>query len=120
MQRSALIPNRTWLNKQSRAPAYTSHLVVLIKARMTAIGPYVVVFWTLSQLVLVRECSDAAFGPYSQSNMVEQAVTCSCIHQSPGHRAQGTTYSLFGCIPVTRVELEFNLGVNVVACWRGD
>ena len=24
MQRSALIPNQTWLNKRSRAPAYTS------------------------------------------------------------------------------------------------
>ena len=56
-----------------------------------------------------------------QSNMVEQAVTCSCIHQSPGHRGlQGTTYSLLGYIPVTRAELELNLGVKVVACWRGD
>ena len=27
MQRSSFIPNRTWLNKLSRAPAYTSHLV---------------------------------------------------------------------------------------------
>ena len=32
------------------------------KARMTAIGPYV--FWTPSQLVLVRKGCDAAFGPY--------------------------------------------------------
>ena len=29
MQGSALIPNQTWLNKQSRAPAYTSHLVTV-------------------------------------------------------------------------------------------
>ena len=29
MQRSALNPNQTWLNKQSRAPAYTSHLVTV-------------------------------------------------------------------------------------------
>ena len=29
MQRSAFIPNRTWLNKRSRAPAYTSHLVTM-------------------------------------------------------------------------------------------
>ena len=29
MQRSPLIPNRTWLNKWSRAPAYTSHLVTV-------------------------------------------------------------------------------------------
>ena len=48
---------------------------VLIKARMTAIGPYVVVFWTLSRLVLVRKGCDAAFLLYSQSNMVEEAVT---------------------------------------------
>ena len=54
---------------------------------MTAIGPYVVVFWSLSRLVLVRKGCDAAFAPNSQSNMVEQAVTCSCVHQSPGHRA---------------------------------
>ena len=41
---------------------------------------------------------------------------------------QGTGYNLlacltfFGCTPVTRVELELNLGlgVKVVACWRGD
>ena len=50
-------------------------------------GPYVVVFWTLSRLVLVRKGCDAAFLLYTQSNMVEQAVTCSCVHQSPGHRA---------------------------------
>ena len=54
---------------------------------MTAIGPYVVVLWTLSRLVLVRKSCDAAFLLYSQSNMLEQAVTCSCVHQSPGHRA---------------------------------
>ena len=29
MQRSSFIPNRTWLNKRSRAPAYTSHLVTV-------------------------------------------------------------------------------------------
>ena len=50
---------------------------------MTAIGPYVVVFWTLSRLVLVRKDCDAAFLLYSQSNMVEQVVTCSCVHWSP-------------------------------------
>ena len=91
---------------------------------MTAIGPYVVVFWTLSRLVLVRKGCDAAFLLYSQSNMVEQAVTCSCVHQSSGHhacRVQLTSlFDLFGCTPVTRVELELNLGVKVVACWRGD
>ena len=54
---------------------------------MTTIGPYVVVFWTLSRLVLVRKGCNAAFLLYSQSNMVEQAVTCSCVLQSPGHRA---------------------------------
>ena len=31
---------------------------------MTAIGPYVVVFWPLSRLVLVRKGCDAAFSPY--------------------------------------------------------
>ena len=50
---------------------------------------YVVVFWTLSQLVLVRKGCNAAFGPYSHSNTIEQAVTCSCVHHSPGHRASG-------------------------------
>ena len=91
---------------------------------MTAIGPHVVVFWTLSRLVLVRKGCDAAFGPYSQSNMVEQAVTCSCVHQPLGHfacRVQLTTcLTFFGCIPAPRVELELSLGVKVVACWRGD
>ena len=29
MQRSSFIPNRTWLNKRSRAPAYASHLVTV-------------------------------------------------------------------------------------------
>ena len=29
MQRSSYIPNRTWLNKRSRAPAYASHLVTV-------------------------------------------------------------------------------------------
>ena len=28
--------------------------------------------------------------------------------------------TFFGCSPVTRVELELNLGVKVVTCWRGD
>ena len=37
-------------------------------------GPYVVVFWMLSRLVLVRKGCDVAFGPYSQSNMAEQAT----------------------------------------------
>ena len=161
---------------------------------MTAIGPYVVVFWTLSRLVLVRKGCNAAFLLYSQSNMVEQAVTCFCVHQSAGHRAcrvqltvkaeifGGVLFSVtsvpkflpkikrtenvgivlvhlpgtrvyrkfpsaeppilenteditppkisaftvlacltfFGCSPVTRVELELNLGVKVLARWRGD
>ena len=29
MRRSSFIPNRTWLKKRSRAPAYTSHLVTV-------------------------------------------------------------------------------------------
>ena len=63
---------------------------------MTAIGPYVVVFWTLSRLVLVRKGYDAAFLLYSQSNIVEQAVTCSWvpiaqITWSP--RQQATTFT---------------------------
>ena len=29
MERSSFIPNRTWLNKRSRAPAYTSQLVTV-------------------------------------------------------------------------------------------
>ena len=29
MQRSSFIPNPTWLNKRSRAPAYTSQLVTV-------------------------------------------------------------------------------------------
>ena len=61
------IPNRTWLNKRSRAPAYTSHLVTV---------------------------------PAGYNLLA-------CL-------------TFFGCSPVTRVELELNLGVKVVACWRGD
>ena len=80
---------------------------------MTTIGPYVVVLWTLSRLVLVRKDCEAAFLLYSQSNMVEQAVTCSCVHQSPGHRAcrvQLTSrFDLFcraeTIIPITRISL---------------
>ena len=72
---------------------------------MTVIGPYVVVFWTLSRLVLVRKACDAAFLLYSQSNMVEQAVTCSWVPKSPGHRAStraaGDNFH-------TKVQLEFN------------
>ena len=78
---------------------------VLIKARMTAIGPYVVVFWTLNRLVLVRKDCDVAFSPYSQSNMAGQAFTCSCVHQSPGYcacRLQLT--ACLGRVSVTRVE----------------
>ena len=67
MQRSSFIPNRTWLNKRSRARAYTSHLVTV---------------------------------PAGYNLLV-------CL-------------TFFGCSPVTRVELELNLGVKVVACWRGD
>ena len=33
---------------------------VLVKAQMTAVGPYVVIFRTLSRLVLVRESCDTA------------------------------------------------------------
>ena len=67
MQRSSFIPNRTWLKKRSRAPAYTSHLVTV---------------------------------PAGYNLLA-------CL-------------TFFGCSPVTRVELELNLGVKVVACWRGD
>ena len=67
MQRSAFIPNRTWLNKRSRAPAYASHLVTV---------------------------------PAGYNLLA-------CL-------------TFFGCSPVTRVELELNLGVKVVTCWRGD
>ena len=67
MQRSSFIPNRTWLNKRSRAPAYTSHLVTV----------------------------------------------------PAGYNLQACL-TFFGCSPVTRVELELNLGVKVVACWRGE
>ena len=67
---------------------------VLIKARMTAIGPYVVVFWPLSRLVLVRKGCDAVFGPYSQSRT--DAYTCHLVTVPAGY----TFYS----VPVTRVE----------------
>ena len=67
MQRSSFIPNRTWLNKRSRAPAYTSHLVTV---------------------------------PAGYNLLA-------CL-------------TFFGCTPVTRVELELNLGVKFVACWSGD
>ena len=71
---------------------------------MTAIGPYVVVFWTLSRLVLVRKGCDAAFLLYSQSNMVEEAVTCSWVPKSPGHHASRRQLSHQGS---TRVQLEW-------------
>ena len=74
-----------------------------IKARMTAIGLYVVVFWTLSRLVLVRKGCDAAFLLYSQSNMVEQAVTCSWVPKSPGHHASRRQLSHQGSTRVTGV-----------------
>ena len=67
---------------------------------MTAIVPYVVVFWTLSRLVLVRK-GDAAFLLYSQSNMVEQAVTCSWMPKSPGHHASRRQLSHQGSTRVT-------------------
>ena len=67
MQRSSFVPNRTWLKKRLRAPAYTSHLV-------TVLAGY---------------------------NLL------ACL-------------TFFGCSSVTRVELELNLGVKVVACWHGD
>ena len=71
MQRSSFIPNRTWLKKRSRAPAYTSHLVTV---------------------------------PAGYNLLA-------CL-------------TFFGCSPVTRVELELNLGVKVschLLAWRpGD
>ena len=69
--------------------------------RMTAIGPYVVVFWTVSRLVLVRKGCDAAFLLYSQSNMVEQLVTCSWVPKSPGHHASRRQLSRQGSTRVT-------------------
>ena len=60
MRRSSFIPNRTWLKKRSRAPAYTSHLVTV---------------------------------PAGYNLLA-------CL-------------TFFGCSPVTRVELELNLGVKV-------
>ena len=87
------------------------------KARMTAIDSYVVVFWMLSRLVLVRKRCDATFLLYSQSNMAEQVVTCSCVHQSPGHRA--CRLQLTACL-IEFLSLELNLGVKIVACGRGD
>ena len=65
MQRSPLIPNRTWLKKWSRAPAYTSHLVTV----------------------------------------------------PAGYNLQPVlTFPFLGAV----LSLELNLGVKVVACWRGD
>ena len=68
---------------------------------MAAIGPYVVVFWTLSRLVLVRKGCDAAFLLYSQSNVVEEAVTCSWVPKSPGHHASRRQLSHQGSTRVT-------------------
>ena len=72
----------------------------------------------------VYENSPKAFSAKFRAYYTGPSVTCSCIHQSPGHRAcrvQLTAcLTFFGCRPVTRVELELNLGVKVVACWRGD
>ena len=76
---------------------------VLIKARMIAVGPQVVVFWTLSRLVLIRESCDAAFLLYSQSNIVDEVVMCSCVHQSLGRCASRRQLSHQGS---TRVQLE--------------
>ena len=128
---SSFVPNRTralppklgdcaLLDGDLYAKCHQKCHFVLIKARMIAIGPYVVVFWTLSQLVLVRKGCDVAFGPYSQSNKVEQAVTCSCVHQSPGHHAsrrqishQGSTQRCKGSTRVTETRSNMLL---VVAC----
>ena len=59
--------------------------------------------------------------PPLSANMVEQAVTCSCVRQSPGHRAcRVQLTSLFDLYLGAVLSLELNLGVKVVACWRGD
>ena len=60
----------TLLDKDLHGKSHSKHRFVLIKARMTAIGPYVLVFWPLSRLVSVQKGCNAAFGPYSQSHMV--------------------------------------------------
>ena len=77
------------------------------------------------------DAESTGFSPrmlYSQSNVVEQAVTCSCVHQSPGHRASlaPAGYNLlpvwpfFGCTPVTRVDLEWKLSLAGAATrWLG-
>ena len=75
-------------------------MVVPVVAGATPL--YVVVFWTLSRLVLVRKGCDAAFLLYSQSNMVEQAVTCSWVPKSPGHHASRRQLSHQGSTRVTR------------------
>ena len=91
---------------------------------MAAIGPYVVVSWTLNRLVLVRKGCDVAFGPYFQLNMAGQVVKCSCVHQSPGHRACRLQLSAclgeFLSLELNLCTFELNLGVKFVACWRGD
>ena len=72
----------------------------LIKAQRTAIGPYVVAFWMLSRLVLVRRSCDAAFGPYSESHTGTSAVMRTPVTWSPC--LQATTFTAF-------LSLELNL-----------
>ena len=68
MLRAALIFNRTWLDKRSRARAYTSHLVAV------PAGP----------------CRLTA-----------------CLSE-------------FLSLELNLCTFELNLGVKIVACWRGD
>ena len=91
---------------------------------MTTIGPYVVVFWTLSRLVLVRKGCDAAFLLYSQSNLVEQVVTCSCVQQSlvtvPAGYNLLASLTFFGCSPVIELNSIWTLVWKLSPAGRGD
>ena len=75
---------------------------------------YVVVYWTLSQLVLVREGCDSAFENYSQFHTVGEEDTCSAFTSQCSCMLQLAT-----CLGAF-LSLELNLGVKVVACRHGD
>ena len=88
---------------------------------MTAIGPYVVVFWTLSRLVLVEKAAMQRSSSIPNRTSVEQAVTCSWVAKSPGHHASRRQLSHQGSTRVTGLHpKKVKQASKYVPCRHGD
>ena len=57
---------------------------------------------------------------FAENRVLKKSPISSHLVTVPAGYNLQPVLTFFGCSPVTRVELELNLGVKVVACWHCD